>query len=203
MNRKDLHRLFKETPCVEPVINLKRSNNSLERIYGKKHRRHQRSESSTNEKSPQPKPQPQSSNRISDKVKSELGSELVNEFKDNESNKFHLESSHSYENPLADKISTPNPSLHESGSYKYKTSNSSTWIPNTIHPSSLSSHCNSGQTLPRYTLLREPDEFDQYLSDDSQDNRLLPDIDSPIYTHQYSTNHMKTRRKSLDFLNHV
>ncbi|CAH8838602.1 unnamed protein product [Trichobilharzia szidati] len=170
MKRKDLERLLSGSTNTEPVINLKSSNSNIhERSTDKRYRHHQNTGSTTHD--------------VSDRMNAEVKHGRVNESKGNENSKYHRKNLHNIENLSADinPTSNFNPSLHEPEAYSHRTSNLSTWIPNLGHPYFVPSRSKSEQILPQPNFQVKRDKSDQYLSDDSQDNRLYSsNIVSPI-----------------------
>ncbi|VDP65782.1 unnamed protein product [Schistosoma mattheei] len=132
--------------------------------HDKKHNRHHKSRSASNHDS--------SLSVVSDKRARDSKLELVENFEDDETNKFHLKSTHTCENPTVSKTSAQNNRLssHDQETFGYEPFNMSNSTPNLGH---LYSH------LPRHhtnqTLIAEPEEYDQYISDDSQIQQLFPD----------------------------
>ncbi|CAH8488373.1 unnamed protein product [Schistosoma turkestanicum] len=163
MYNRNVQGMFREPAYAEPVIQLRSPENLRDRNQLKKRYHLLKSRRLSN---------PQSSvNIVSDRRNHDLKSEQVNQLKDNERNKFHLRSSRSRENPTVNRrsVQNNNPLFHNPETYKYQPFDMSMWTPNLGHP-----YSHVPQFQPNQTLLIGPEEYDQYTSDDSQENHLFP-----------------------------
>ncbi|CAH8515866.1 unnamed protein product [Schistosoma rodhaini] len=156
---------FSQSSYTEPVINLRSPDKLHDRTHSKKHHRYHKSRSGSNHGS--------SPGVVSDKRTRDSKFGLVEEFEDDETNKFHLKSTHICENPTVSNISVQNKSLlfHDPETFEYEPSNMSNSTPNLDH---LFSHVPGHQA--NQTFITEPEEHDQHISDDSQIQQLFPDI---------------------------
>ncbi|KAK4469644.1 hypothetical protein MN116_007175 [Schistosoma mekongi] len=151
-----------EPAYSEPVIYLRSPEAIRDRMLSKKHRRHYKSKSTSNFES--------SPSVVYDKRVRDLKLEPVNDDRNSESNKYRQTLSHDCENSSVREISTQNNLLmHDSDAYKYQVPSMVTWIGNSGHPESYAHRLQPNQTFS--TKYREPN---QYFSDESHENQLLP-----------------------------
>ncbi|CAH8514399.1 unnamed protein product [Schistosoma haematobium] len=164
MYERSLRGSLSQSSYTEPVINLRSPDKLHDRTHSKKHNRYHKSRSASNHDS--------SLSVVSDKRARDSKLELVEDFEDDETNKFHLKSTHTCENPTVSKTSAQNNPLlsHDRETFGYEPFNISNSTPNLGH---LYSHVPRHRT--NQTLITEPEEYDQYVSDDSQIQQLFPD----------------------------